>query len=106
MFHDCDSECEEYKEKDCFFDKWEIAEWKFRRCPKTYLTENVDEWLHAYRLFKMGYLPNGNSKGWLHEANKFVRTMTFIESQVLLFQRQKDEEYARQQRSSNNTNVK
>lgn len=51
----------------------------------------------------MGYLPNGNSKGWLHESNKYVRTMTFIEAQVLRFQKEKDEEYGRQQRTANSS---
>ena len=101
MFHDCDEECKEFKDKDCYFDKWTIADWKFRRCPKQYITENVDEWLLAYRMFKEGYLPNGGSKGWLHEVNKFVKVMTFIESQVLMYQKQREEEYARE-RSNNN----
>lgn len=80
MFHSCDPECKEYKDKDCFFDKWIIGEWKFRRCPKQYVTEDMSLWLHAYRMLKYGLLPAPG--GWLAQTNKFMLVMSLIENEL------------------------
>lgn len=56
---------------------------KFRRCPRTYVTESVEHWLRAYQMFKNGILPN--TGGWLNQTNKFIEIMTFIEGRVFIF---------------------
>lgn len=107
MLHVCDADCKEYKDTDCPYDKWEIAGlkddevWKFRRCPKQFVTEDVEPWFMAYRMFERGYLPNGNSRGWLHESNKFVKVMLFIEDLTIRLKKE-EQENAERQRSNNN----
>ena len=76
----CDGDCREFKDKDCPFDKWRIGEWKFRRCPKQYVTEDVGLWLTAYQMFKSGFLPNKG--GWLSQTQKFIEVILFIDIQM------------------------
>lgn len=107
LLHVCDAECKEFIDTDCPFDKWEIEGlgpdevWKFRRCPKLFVTQSVELWFMAYRMFKRGYLPNGNAKGWLHESAKFVKVMLFIEDLTIRLQKE-EQENGERQRSNNN----
>jgi hypothetical protein len=84
LFHDCTAECREAT--DYGFDRWQIGEMKFRKCPRLELTEDVSGWLYAYRMFKNGFLPNAG--GWLEQSNKFIEVMCFIEAKVAEFQRE------------------
>ena len=68
---------------------------KFRRCPRVYVTDGAEWWLRAFHLYKKGLLPNGNS-GWLHESNKYIEVMTFLDSQVALYQKEMSAKDGRQ----------
>lgn len=77
MHHECDLDCKAYKEKDSPIPgHWQIQELSFQRCPKTQMTENVDLWIKAYRLFEIGLLPCGG--GWLDQSNKYIEIMDFL----------------------------
>lgn len=84
MFHDCDSDCKEYKDKDYFFDKWEINGIKYKRCPLIYVTEDVSFWIKAYQMYKNGYLLNNG--GWASHSNKYIEIMIFIDNQMNKYQ--------------------
>ncbi len=56
----------------------------------------------AYRMWEKGYLPNGNSRGWLHESCKFTKVMLFIEDIVNLIRKEQEEENGRRQRINDN----
>lgn len=53
---------------------------QFDRCPRTYLTQNMEEWIVAYKMFKNGFLPNAG--GWLQQSSKFIQVMTFLEMEI------------------------
>ena len=81
MFHECDGECGDYRDKDHpIKGRWQIDEWKFSRCPLTYVSSSVYYWIYAYKLFCKGILPT--EKGWLNESNKYIEIMTFIDNEV------------------------
>lgn len=94
MFHTCDSECKDYRETDYPIPgRWQIGEWKFNRCPSTYLTEVVDGWLVTYRMFKNGFLPSND--GWLKQSNKFIQFMNFIDAEVTSHNKEQAEKNGR-----------
>jgi hypothetical protein len=59
---------------------------KFRRCPRVYVTGGSDYWLRSYQMFKKGMLPNFGP--WTYQTNKFIEIMTFIDGQILKFQKE------------------
>lgn len=74
-------DCERYKDKDHpIKGRWEVEQWKFNRCPLTYVPNTVWVWVKAYNFYKSGILPNGN--GWLKETNKFIEIILFIERKI------------------------
>lgn len=77
----------EYREKDYPIPgRWQLGEWKFDRCPKCYVTENVQDWFIAYEMFKNGFLPNDG--GWLKQSNKFIQVVTFLSTQIRAHEKQ------------------
>ena len=78
--HECEAECEETKNKDYYFDRWEIDGVKYRRCPLQYVTQNMDFELMAYRMFKNGFLLE--NKGWSEHSYKYISLMFFIDNIV------------------------
>lgn len=81
MFHECDPECSEYKDRDHpIKERWQINEHKFNRCPLSYVEASDYFWLVAYKMFKNGFLPNVG--GWLNQGNKFIEAMIFIDEEV------------------------
>jgi len=57
--------------------RWEIEKEYYQRCPLKIISGVSFDYIHAYRFFKMGYLPNG--KGWLDETKKFLQAMNVID---------------------------
>ena len=102
MNHECDSDCKEYENTDCPYDKWIIGELRFRRCPLKSQTESMSQWIRAYNMFKNGFLPN--SDGWIKQSNKYIEVVSFIDSQVKL--REKQEEENGRQRISSNSQIR
>ena len=81
MFHVCDLECKEYTNKNHPIPgRWQIDNWMFDRCPKTYITENVEYWMKAYGMFQTGRDPR--SGGWFEQSNKYVEAMLFIDQLI------------------------
>lgn len=81
LFHECDDECQEYKDKDHPIKKrWQIGEYYFRRCPKSQINQEVYWWIKSYNLYKNGILPT--NEGWLYQSSKFIDVMCFIESEI------------------------
>lgn len=82
MFHECDRDCKAYVDRDHPLPgRWQIGEWKFRRCPKSTIDDpSIFEFIEAYNWLADGITPNGI--GYLHEANKYVEAMSFIRTQV------------------------
>lgn len=77
----CDGECSEYKDKDHQIEgRWKLGDWEFNRCPKSYVTENMDFWIKAFSMYKNGFLPD--SGGWLRQTNKFTEVMAFIDAEI------------------------
>lgn len=68
----------------------------------TYLTEDMTDWILAYRHYKNGYLPN-DSAGWLKQCAKFLEVMYFIDSEIMKHEKEVTE-YGRK-RTRNNLKV-
>jgi len=45
-------------------------------------------WLKSFTLYEKGFLPN--TGGWLHQANKYLSIMTFIDYQIKEHQKDKN----------------
>lgn len=83
MFHVCDLECKEYKtENHPIPGRWQLGDMQFDRCPRTYITENVSDWITAYQMYKNGFLPSGT--GWLCQAFKYIKVIVFLDNQIEL----------------------
>lgn len=83
----CDGECSEYRDKDHQISgRWTLGEWQFSRCPRSYVTEDVEDWFIAYKMFKNGFLPNKG--GWMQQSFKFIQIMSFIDSEITKHQQQ------------------
>lgn len=59
---------------------WLIGDYSFNRCPLKVINRQSVSYLEAYKLFKLGYLPN--SGGWLQQSKKFLDAMLFIDGEV------------------------
>lgn len=94
MFHVCDLECKEFTNKDHPIPgRWVLGEEEFDRCPRTYLTEDVTEWILGYRMFKNGFPPNDG--GWIRWPSKYLEVMYFIDSEMAKHERQVQEKNGR-----------
>lgn len=81
LFHECDEECHEYKDKDYPIPgRWTIGGNEYNRCPKTYVTDDIYLWIKAYKFYLNGILPN--NYGWLNQTNKFNDMMIYIDNKV------------------------
>jgi hypothetical protein len=79
-------DCEKYKDKDHPAPgRWQIEEWKFNRCPLTYIDKSTNWWIKAYNLYKDGHMPNGY--GWGKESGKFCMVMNFINQKIVSHQK-------------------
>ena len=83
---DC-RKCNQHQREDHGYEKdspipkrWSVGEYSFQRCPLRVVTKQSKEYIEAYKLFKMGYLPRGG--GWIHESQKFLDAMNVIETEV------------------------
>lgn len=81
--HDCQDNQKE--ERGCFKDsqipgRWQIGNDTYQRCPIKLITQQSQEYIFAYKLFKEGILPNGNC--WGNETMKFLMAMQTISSEV------------------------
>lgn len=86
-------------DRGCEFDspipgRWKYKDINFRRCPNKIVTEEASEYLRAYDLLEMGFLPHG--PGWLTESPKFIDAMRVIRAEVVDIRN----ENARKQRRS------
>lgn len=81
LFHECDEECQYYKDIDHPLKKrWQIGEYFFNRCPKSQIDQQIYWWLTAYNLYKNKIMPT--EKGWLYQSNKYIDVMLFIDSEI------------------------
>ncbi len=77
LFHKCDDECRQYKDKDHpLKDRWVIDGVKYRRCPLTTINVKVYEFIRAHNLLEKGILMNKG--GWLDQSNKVIEVLSFI----------------------------
>ena len=87
LFHECDEECEEYKDKDYPVpNRWVIDKYEFNRCPKSNIDQDAYTWIRAYNLYKSGVMPNAG--GWLDQTDKFISIMLFIDSKIESYKRE------------------
>ena len=59
---------------------WKIGKYSTLRCPLKQVTKQSKDYLDAYYLFKIGYLPNG--QGWIGESKKFLDAMKIIDTEL------------------------
>lgn len=59
---------------------WTYGNEHTQRCPVKMTTKQSREYLDAYYLFKLGYLPNG--QGWIGESKKFLDAMKIIDAEI------------------------
>lgn len=76
---------------------------QFDRCPKTYITQDVNFWITAYQMMTKGFLPNGN--GWLYQSNKLMEILKFIDIEIANHNKEVEEKNARR-RNGNNSDVR
>lgn len=78
LFHDCDTDCQDYKDKDhAIPNRWRIGEFGFNRCPFGILDKDFYYWRIFYSMFKNGFLPNEG--GFLNQANKYIEFMFYMD---------------------------
>ena len=100
MFHKCDLECREYRDRDHPIPgRWQLGEWEFDKCPRTYVTENVEFWLKAYQMYKKGFLPS--DPRWIKNTNKLIEILGFIDIEIANHQQEVE---AKNGRSGSNSN--
>jgi hypothetical protein len=61
-------------------ERWEIGNYKLKRCPLKVMTQEGLEFLEAYRFYKQGQLPCGG--GWMDQAQTFIEAVGIIEEEV------------------------
>jgi len=61
-------------------DKWQIDDWKFRRCPIKLITQQSYKYIEVYELYEKGVMPYGD--GWLQHSTKFIDAMKIIQREV------------------------
>lgn len=61
-------------------ERWEIGQYKFKRCPIKLATQDGLEYLEAYRFYKQGQLPCRD--GWLDQTQTFVEAIRIIDGEV------------------------
>lgn len=89
LFHVCDLECKEYTtENHPIPGRWQLGDMQFDRCPKTYVTEDMTDWVIAYQMFKHGFLPN--TGGWMNQCSKFTEIMFFMSSEMAKHEREQN----------------
>lgn len=87
LFHDCDEDCKDYKDKDHPIPgRWKIDNYEFNRCPKSQIDPRVFLWTRAFTLYGQGILPN--SGGWLDQTDKYISIMLFIGSKIDSYKRE------------------
>jgi len=74
-------------------DKWEIGEYKLKRCPLKVITQDGLEYLEAYRFYKNGVLPMQG--GWTDQAQTFVEAMGIIDKEIAKIDNNKRKEQQR-----------
>ena len=81
MFHECDVECGEYKDKDHPIEnRWNIDRWSFRRCPSVYVEEDTYMIMSLFNFMEKGITPN--NVGCLGESNKYMQAMNYISCKI------------------------
>jgi hypothetical protein len=76
---------EQKRDKGCFEDspipeRWQVEDYYFQRCPLKVITKQSREFLNAYRLFKLGYLPDSGS--WRKQSYKYTEAMLLIDTEI------------------------
>lgn len=61
-------------------ERWEIGEYKLKRCPIKEITQEGLEYLEAYRFYKQGQLPMQG--GWLDQTNTFVEMVGILDKEI------------------------
>ena len=61
-------------------DRWQIKDYKFKRCPVKLITSGSRWCINAYTFFDKGFLPN--SKGWLEHSNKFIEMISIVRNEI------------------------
>lgn len=57
-------------------DKWTLYDYKFQRCPVKMLTPEVNQYIYAFNMMKIGFLPSPG--GWAGQANKFLEAIQIL----------------------------
>jgi hypothetical protein len=90
LFHECDDECSEYRDKDYPIpDRWIIGEYNFNRCPIVYINESVIWWIQVYMRYKNGILPSDG--GYYDQTMKFIIIVEMIDLIISQHKRERDD---------------
>lgn len=77
----CDEQLK--KERGCTADgmvPFEVDGERLFRCPRSLITPISWEYIDAYSLYKVHFLPNGNA--WLDESRKFIDAMIVLSNKI------------------------
>lgn len=47
----------------------------------------------AYKMYKSGFFPDGN--GWIRQTNKLIQVISFLDTQILKYQKEMEEKNGR-----------
>ena len=56
---------------------WKVGPYEFDRCPLSIVSQEIYQYISAYRRYEKGYLPN--SGGWMDQSAKFNDIIDIIE---------------------------